>query len=194
MCATCLAHPPQHDGVRAAVAYDEISRTVALRLKYGGKIGLAQVIANQLARHLPEERGDLWVVPVPLHWTRLWRRSFNQSALIARALCDAHGLNYAPDMLVRTRRTPSLKGLSARERQRAVGTVFAMHRNWQDRAKGARILLIDDVLTSGATSNACIRTLKKAGADWVQLFCWARVLPGEALPENAVVGLDTPLD
>lgn len=194
LCANCLAKAPPHDGVRAAVAYDDISRTVALRLKYGGKVGLARTIAGQLARHLPDDRRNLWVVPVPLHWTRLWQRSFNQSALIARALCDAHSLPYAPDMLVRTRRTPSLRGLSARDRKRAVGNVFAVHPRWQNDIKDARILLIDDVLTSGATSNACVRTLKKGGAQWVQLFCWARVLPGEFLPETGLRALDAPLD
>ncbi len=194
LCANCLDKPPLHDGVRAAVAYDEISRKVALRLKYGGKIGLARMIAAQLVRHLPEDHSNVLVTPVPLHRTRLWQRTFNQSALIARALCDLSSVQYAPDILVRNRSTPSLKGLSGKERERTVRNAFAIHPRWQECVKGAQILLVDDVLTSGATSNACIRMLKKGGAEWVQLFCWARVLPGEAMPDRSMVGLDVALD
>ncbi len=85
-CASCLAIAPQHDGIRAAVAYSDISRQVVLRLKYRGKIGMAKLVAAHLVRHLPEGSGEYLVVPVPLHWTRLWNRGFNQSALIAKAL------------------------------------------------------------------------------------------------------------
>lgn len=106
-CASCLAEPPNHDGIRAAVAYDALTRKIALRLKYGGKIGLAKLIARHLVRHLPNDRTGIIVVPVPLHWTRLWSRSFNQSALIAQELARLGDLHYAPDMLLRTKRTPS---------------------------------------------------------------------------------------
>jgi ComF family protein len=176
-CLRCIAKPPVHDGIRAAVAYDEISRQVALKLKYGGKIGLAKLIAGHLSRHLPDDRTDLIITPVPLHWSRLWSRSFNQSALIAMALARGHGLFYAPDMLVRRRRTPMLRGLSGKERKKVVTNAFAVNPKWAGRMKGARVLLIDDVYTSGATSDACIKIMKKGGAGWVQLFCWARVLP-----------------
>jgi ComF family protein len=184
LCVECLASPPLHDGVRAVAAYDDISKQVALRLKYGGKIGLAKMIAGQLVRHLPDDRHAIIVAPVPLHWTRLWSRSFNQSALIAQELARLGGLITIPDLLLRTRKTPSLRGLSAKERRRAVGKAFAVNPRWQARVYGARIILVDDVLTSGATSDGCVKALKKSGADWVQLFCWARALRGEALPEG----------
>jgi ComF family protein len=175
-CLACMANAPIHDGIKAAVAYGEVSRQVALKLKYGGKIGLAKVIASHLARHLPEQRDGLMVVPVPLHWTRLWSRSFNQSALIAQSLAQRNGLTYVPDMLIRQKRTPLLRGMAAKERRKILGKAFTLNPRWSDDIRGARILLIDDVYTSGATSDACIKVLKKAGADWVQLFCWARVL------------------
>lgn len=190
LCVNCLNNPPLHDGIRAAVAYNDVSRQVALRLKYGGKIGLARMIASQLARYLPTEREHLVVAPVPLHWTRLWARSFNQSALIAKALAADHGLEYAPDILIRTKRTPSLRGLSPKERKRAVGNAFTIHPKWSKRAKNLKVILIDDVLTTGATSDGCIKALRKAGASWVQLFCWARALRGEALPDGVAQALE----
>jgi ComF family protein len=189
-CATCLAHPPVHDGIRAVVAYDDISKQVALRLKYGGKIGLAKMIAAQLTRHLPDDRQRLLVAPVPLHWTRLWSRSFNQSALIGKELARLGGIEFAPDLLLRTRRTPSLRGMAAKDRRRAVGRAFSVNPRWQGRAAGARIILVDDVLTTGATSDGCFKALKKAGADWMQLFCWARALRGEILTGREPVPLD----
>jgi predicted amidophosphoribosyltransferase len=199
-CASCLAAPPQHDGIRAAVAYSKISRQVVLRLKYGGKIGMAKLVAAHLSRHLPEASGEYLIVPVPLHWTRLWNRGFNQSALIAKALVaktelgkagmgkagmgkggmGEKSLIFAPDLLIRNKRTPPLKDYSGKQRKKLVSGAFAVNPKWQSRLNGAHILLIDDVLTSGATANACVKTLKKSGAQWVQIFCWARVLRGEA--------------
>jgi ComF family protein len=189
-CATCLANPPCHDGIRAVVAYDNVSRQVALKLKYGGKIGLAKMIAAQMLRHLPADAETRIVAPVPLHWTRLWSRSFNQSALIAAELARLGKIECIPDLLVRTKRTPSMRGLSAKDRRRAVGKAFAINPRWQSHVDGARVILVDDVLTTGATSDGCVKALKKAGADWVQLFCWARALRGEALSEGQPMTLD----
>lgn len=179
-CADCLAKPPRHDGIRAAVVYDDISRQVVLKLKYGGKIGMAKMIAAQLLRHLPDDRSRLIVTPVPLHWTRLWSRSFNQSVLIGAELARLANLPFVPDMLVRTKRTPSLRGLAAKARRKTVGSAFTLNPRWRGRVDSVRIILVDDVLTTGATSDGCVKVLKKAGADWVQLFCWARALRGEA--------------
>jgi ComF family protein len=181
MCATCLADPPLHDGIRAAVAYNDVSAQIVLRLKYGGKIGLAKLIARQLVRHLPDDRNDIIVTPVPLHWTRLWSRSFNQSALIAQELSRLGGMKYCADLLMRTKRTPSMRGLSSKERQKAVAKAFVVNPAKLESIAGAKIILVDDVLTTGATSDGCIKALKKAGAGWLQLFCWARALRGEEL-------------
>lgn len=193
LCAACLADPPLHNGVRAAVRYDDLSAQVALKFKYGGKIGLAKMIARQLVRHLPERREGIIVTPVPLHWTRIWSRSFNQSALIAQEVARLGGLEYVPDLLVRRRQTPSMRGLNAAQRRKAVGKAFAVNAGNSARLHGARLILVDDVLTTGATSDGCVRALKKGGADWVQIFCWARALRGEgadvldAVPFDAVL-------
>jgi len=176
ICAPCLATPPIHDGVRAVVRYDDHARQVALKLKHGGRIGMAGLIAAMLARHLPEDAAGALLVPVPLHRWRLWRRGFNQAILIAAALSRDHGIALADDVLRRTRATPPLKGYSARERARIVRGVFALNPAWKDRLKGRHVLLIDDVYTSGATSHACTALLKRAGATRVTILCWARVL------------------
>jgi ComF family protein len=190
LCADCLASPPHHDGIRAAVAYDEISRQVALKLKYGGKIGLSKMIAMQLVRHVPESNKAIWVAPVPLHWTRLWSRSFNQSALIAKDLSVLKGLTFVPDLLTRTKRTPSLRGLSPKQRRQTVSKAFTITPRYAEAVKDAHIILVDDVLTTGATADACVKALKKAGAQWVQVFCWARALKGEARRSDMPLSLD----
>lgn len=176
-CAACLAKPPRHDGVKAAVAYGDISRHVALRLKYAGRIGLAKMIATQLMRHVRDLPSDALLVPVPLHWTRLWSRSFNQSALIAREVARQSGHVHVPDLLRRTKRTTPLGGLNPAERRKMVGGAFDLHPQRAGLAKGRHILLVDDVYTSGATTDACVKLLKRGGVSAVTILCWARVLP-----------------
>ena len=148
------------------------------------------MIASQLVRHLPDDRRGIIVAPVPLHWTRLWARSFNQSGLIAEELALAGGGEYLPDLLLRTKRTPSLRGLTAKERRKAVGKAFVINPRHQALVAGRRIILVDDVLTTGATSDGCVAALKKADASWVQLFCWARALRGEAADAGDAIALD----
>lgn len=175
ICAPCLAAPPEHDGASAAVAYGDVSRTVILKLKHGRKIGLAPLVAKLMQSALPEN--DDWVVvPVPLHRLRIWMRGFNQSALIAAEIAEATGWQHVPDMLVRTKRTPMLGGRGAAERRRLLAGSVAVAAGHKDMLKGRKILLIDDVYTSGATANACARVLKRAGAATVRVACWARVL------------------
>jgi ComF family protein len=187
ICANCIGSPPLHDGIRAAVAYDDVSRQVVLRMKHGGKIGMGALIARHLARHLPQQVDNLLLVPVPLHWTRLWSRGFNQSALIAKSLAKTSNAVFCPDILVRQKRTPFLRGMTGKERGKMVSAAFAINPKWQGRIDGAKIILIDDVMTSGATSNACVKALKKGGAEWVQIFCWARVLRGEIGAEATLI-------
>jgi ComF family protein len=183
-CGTCLAKLPRHSGIKAAVAYDDISRDVALRLKHGGKIGLARLVGGQLRRYLAEIPQDALLVPVPLHWTRLWSRTYNQSALIARELAKHGGQRHIPDLLIRTRRTQSLGGLGAKARRQLVKGIFAVRPKYNSVIKGQKIILVDDVYTSGATTDGCVAALLKAGAISVTIFCWARVLP-EALEIEA---------
>jgi ComF family protein len=173
-CGACLADPPIHDGVRAAVAYGAVARTLALRLKYGGRIGFAQTAARMMARVMPDD-ADL-LVPVPLHRWRIWGRGFNQAALIARGLSRASGVPVAPDLLRRTRATPVLRGMGARARAKAVAGVFALAPGSVGQLRDRHVVLVDDVHTSGATGAACVRVLKRAGAARVTILCWARVI------------------
>ncbi len=176
LCGACLVDPPPFDSARAVLAYGEIARTVALRLKYGRRTGLARLIAGQMARHVgAEERGAMLIVPVPLHRWRLWWRGFNQSALIADHLGRMTGIAVDKDGLQRTRRTRPLRGMGPTERHKMLKGAFGLRA--RAGVKGRAILLIDDVHTSGATAGACARTLKAGGAASVHLLCWARALP-----------------
>jgi ComF family protein len=174
--AACLARPPRLDRVRAAVAYDEISRSIALRLKYGRKVALAKTMSRYMHPLIgePPEEALLVPVPVPLHRTRLWNRGFNQSVVVARELSRRTGLAIAVDALVRIRATPPLKGLSLRQRRRTVAGAFRA--NSEAQLAGRTVILVDDVVTTGSTANACARVLKKAGAERVDLISWARVI------------------
>jgi ComF family protein len=174
-CARCLAEPPPFDRLRAAVAYGDVSRQVALKLKYSGRPGLAETLAHFMVRHLHPGESDALLVPVPLHRWRIWKRGYNQAALIASALSRRTGLPAGLDLLSRTRATPPLKGLGRRERALAVRGAFKVPPRARERLAGRRILLVDDVYTSGATAAACARALKRGGAASVEILCWARV-------------------
>lgn len=178
ICAPCLEHAPDHDGAYASVGYGEISRNIVLKLKHGRRIGLAELIAQLLARRIPDEPGVL--IPVPAHRWRIFRRGFNQSALIAGHLARSSGLPLHLDMLLRTRSTALLRGANARDRDRIVRGAFSVAPQFRERLAGQTVFLVDDVYTSGATANACARTLKRAGARKVVVLCWARVLFGQS--------------
>lgn len=175
-CDECLARPPRHGGARAAVAYGPIARRLALKLKYGGRIGLADTMAGLMIRHLPAD-AEL-IVPVPLHRWRLWSRGYNQAALIGRAVARRGGLQCDVGALVRIRRTPVLRGVSGRARRTAVAGAFAVTPRGRGLVAGRRLVLVDDVHTSGATAETCTAALLDAGAAGVTLLCWARVLAG----------------
>jgi ComF family protein len=172
-CARCLADPPKIDRMRAVVAYDEIPRSIVLRLKYGRKVALARTMARYMAPLKGDWDSDTLVVPVPLHRWRLWGRGFNQAALVARELGRSWDLQADSGILRRSKRTRPLKGLNHSQRRKAVAGAF---RAEGDRLKGRTIVLIDDVLTSGSTAEACARALRRAGAGRIELICWARVV------------------
>ena len=173
-CGVCLARPPRIARTRAAVAYDDISRGLAIRLKYGRKVAIARTMARYMAPLVEQDGAERLLVPVPLHRTRLWRRGFNQSALVASELARKLRINADPFALRRTRRTPALKGMSVLQRRKAVAGAFRV----PDKAKvaGKTVVLVDDVLTTGSTAEACARALQRAGAERVELVSWARVV------------------
>ncbi len=173
-CGACLEQPPRHAGARAAVAYGPVAKTLALRLKYGGRLAFATTAARLMARHLPHDAELL--VPVPLHRWRLWGRGFNQAALMADALSRAAGIVHDATVLRRPKRTPPLRGMSPRQRRDAVRGVFDVDPACATRLQGRHVVLVDDVYTSGATADGCTRALRKAGAGKVTILCWARVV------------------
>lgn len=171
-CAVCLAKPPRIGRTRAAVAYDELSRSLVLKLKYGRKVALARTMARFMVPLVGPDSKEALLVPVPLHRSRLWSRGFNQSALVARELARMWGLRAEVAGLRRVKRTRPLKGLNHLQRRKAVSGAFKAN----SRVGGRTVVLIDDVLTSGSTAEACARALRRGGAARVELLCWARVV------------------
>ena len=174
-CAPCLGDPPRHDGIAAATLYNDTSRKLVLALKYGNRIALAAMMARLMCARLHPPGDDWLVVPVPLHRWRLWRRGYNQAAILAREVARLQHGSLIVDALIRKRRTPPLGGLDRKARARVMTGAIAVNPSRSTLLAGAKILLVDDVLTSGATSNACVSALKRAGAAKVMITCFARV-------------------
>jgi ComF family protein len=170
-CARCLAEPPFFDAMHAAVIYGAVSRRVVLSLKYARRPGVARTIAELMVPRLTIDRGAI-LIPVPLHRWRLWNRGFNQSLALARQIATLTGVPVAGELLVRRRATPVLRGMNPAQRRAAVNAAFAVNGRLDD----AHVYLVDDVITTGATTNACARALKRAGAARVTILGWARVI------------------
>lgn len=170
---------PLHiDRVMAACAYDEVARAVVLAFKHGNRPRLAVLMAGLMVAAAGQGAigpGDL-IVPVPLHWSRLWARRYNQAGLLAREVARRTGATLHIDALVRTRATRPQHHDRA-GRAEAVRGAFALGRSAAERLTGRRVVLIDDVLTTGATASGCARVLRQGGAARVDLLCWALVPP-----------------
>jgi ComF family protein len=172
ICAPCLGAPPQHDGIAAATLYNDASRRLVLSFKHGRRIALSKVLGRMMASRISGLDGDWLIVPVPLHRWRLWSRGFNQAVLLAREIAIAGGRELIVDGLARTK----LGGLGRKARSRELSGAISINTRRTKWIKGAQILLVDDVLTSGATSDSCVSALKKAGASKVVIVCFARVI------------------
>jgi ComF family protein len=185
LCGACLRKPPDYGRGRAVMRYDDASRPLVLGFKHGDLTHGAPAYGRWMARAGAEllREADL-VVPVPLYWLRLFRRRYNQAALLAQAVGRAAGVPVAVDLLVRRRPTPSQGHLSRAARRRNVRGAFAVRPRRAALARGRRILLIDDVLTTGATAEACARALLRAGAASVDVLVLARVVRGAAETSN----------
>jgi ComF family protein len=176
LCPACAETPPVYGAARAPLLYDAGARALILPLKYRDRTELARPLAALMARAGREllREADV-LVPVPLHWRRLLKRRYNQAGLLARRLGAIAGKPVLPDALRRARATTPLGGLSALERRGALVDAFRVTPRGAARVTGRRVLLVDDVLTSGATANACAAALLAAGARQVDVLAAARV-------------------
>lgn len=170
------ADPPAYDRARAAVLFNDTARALIHGLKYRDRHDLAAIMGGLMARSGRTLCADgAVIVPVPLHRGRLWARRFNQSMLLAEAVGRAAERTVVPDCLARVRPTRQQVGLTVDQRRRNVAGAFAVAEAWRARLRNANIVLVDDVLTTGATIEGCARTLRRAGAARVDVLVFARV-------------------
>lgn len=195
LCGNCLTELPPYSRVHAALAYGDVSRTIAIRLKYGRRLGFAKLMARlihgTLMRNRKDDEAPPLIVPVPLHRWRIWSRGFNQSAEIGRELSRLTGWPLAVDIVQRHRSTPPLRGLGRKARARTVSGAFNLPKAARERVAGRAILLVDDVFTTGATVSACARLLVRAGAADVQIATFARVVERPDSPTFDSADVDT---
>lgn len=176
-CAACVYPHRAFHRVRAAVAYDDGSKRLILALKHGDRTDIVPAFAGWMAKAGAGllEDADL-LVPVPLHWTRLWTRRYNQAALLARATGSLSGRPVDCRLLVRGKRTPPLGTSGPAARAETVRGAFAVPKTLQSRIAARRVLLVDDVFTTGSTAEQCALTLLRAGAASVDVLALARVV------------------
>ncbi len=174
ICLACVESEPEYNWARAAVLYDGLGKSVVLRLKHGGVSTCAPVMVQMMAAALKNAEFDV-IMPVPLHWSKMILRRFNQSLLLAKGLSkklttplDAHSLS-------KIKKTKNQAGLSKRARFQNVASVFTVRESAAKTLKGKRVLLVDDVLTTGATASSCAKALKKVGVNSVGVIAFARV-------------------
>jgi ComF family protein len=172
-----IADPPAYRRARAAVRYGDVASTLVHALKYGDRLDLAPLMGRWMAnagRELLAEADAM--VPVPLHWRRHWARRFNQAETLAGIIAKASGVAVARSALKRVKATPQQVGLSQSERALNVQGAFRVPSSGEPEVAGRRLLLVDDVLTTGSTLDACARALLRGGAAQVDVLVFARVV------------------
>jgi ComF family protein len=180
--AAALASPPPYAKARAVMRYGDAAARIVLRFKYADRMEAAPAFARWMARAGADLLADAdFVVPVPLHRRRLFSRRFNQSAELARHISALSGVRFLPGLLERVRATRPQVGLSGDARRRNVAGAFRLGAKARSLAENRVVVIIDDVVTTGATVDACARALKAAGAREVRVLALARVVPGEGV-------------
>jgi ComF family protein len=178
-----IADPPAYRRARAAVRFDDVARTLVHAFKYGDRLDLAPMMGRWMATagHSLTAEADA-IIPVPLHWRRYWARRFNQSALLAEAIAKASGVPLVLGALKRVKATPQQVGLSQSARALNVQGAFRVSPSGKATVVGHRLILVDDVITTGATVDACARALLRAGAAEVNVLTFARVVAAARPP------------
>lgn len=176
LCGACIETRPSFSAARAVFRFDDHSKTLVHQLKFQDELYLAKTFATWMARAGAEliDRSDI-IAPVPLHRKRLIARRYNQAAQLAHALSRASGLPCMLDALVKIKHTMAQSGLNRREREMNVRRAFAANPKHADALRGRSLLLVDDVMTTGATAEACVKALLQAGAGTVNVLTLARV-------------------
>lgn len=178
--AEAIANPPPFARARAAVHYESVARRMVLGLKYSDRTDLAPWMARWMLRVGNRLIADAdIIVPVPLHRRRFFQRRFNQAAELARSLSSLSGIAHEPDVVLRRKATSRQVGLGRSEREDNVRGAFFVPAEAGIRLKGRRVLLVDDVFTTGATVSAVSRVLLRAGSQAVDVLTFARVVPGD---------------
>jgi ComF family protein len=178
-----IADPPAYGRARAAVRYDEVARTLVHAFKYGDRLDLAPTLGLWMARAGRELTANAdALVPVPLHWRRLWARRFNQSAMLAEIVARDCGRPVAHEALKRIKATPQQVGLTRAQRADNIQGAFRVPASGRATVARRRLVLVDDVLTTGATAEGCARALLRAGAASVDVLTFARVVDAARPP------------
>jgi ComF family protein len=178
-----IAAPPAYERARAAVRYDDTAKMLVHGLKYQDRTDLAPIMGRWMARAGRDilDGADV-LVPVPLHWRRSFGRRFNQSGALAKVVEKLAGVPVAGRTLRRIKQTQQQVGLSKSERALNVQGAFAIPHEQRPQIEGRHVVLVDDVLTSGATVDACARTLLRAKARQVDVLVFARVVESFKTP------------
>lgn len=180
ICGHCIAEEPKYDIGRSVFCYDEHSKSLITGFKYSDKLHAVRRFSAWMVRAAGDEitRQAELIVPVPLHWRRLFARRYNQSALLAKAISSQTGIKCEMQALMRKKNTPPQASLTRKERFKNIKGAFALNPGLKGLIKDKTILLIDDVTTTGATLNECAKILKKGGADKVFVLTLARIVEG----------------
>ena len=174
--AEAIADPPPFERLRSVLIYNDLARQLVSSIKYSDRTDLLVWVARWMkvtGKELLEE-ADM-IVPVPLHRSRLRQRRFNQAAELARQISKESRCEYTPDVLLRKKATRQQVGLSEAERARNVSGAFVVPEEFKIETKGRRVLLVDDVYTTGATVKSATRALRRGGADHVDVLVFAKV-------------------
>ncbi|MBY0501775.1 MAG: ComF family protein [Alphaproteobacteria bacterium] len=185
LCALCSHSPPFFKTARSVFSYCEESKDLILKFKHTDTISSAPLFARWMVR-LHEKGENLLCIPVPLHWTRLFMRTYNQAALLAKAMAKYGGWEYSSSYLIRKYRTLSQGNFSKNERIKNVKRAFEVPQKKKKQLLGRKVLLVDDVFTTGATLNACSKVLLKAGVLEVHALTLGRVVSSNQLPLHSV--------